>query len=380
MLGASARQLKHWVPAPLRPFARKVYRRVRGILAPDGYADRVHKELEIYNACAEVHDLPAIAHYWSNKYLVPMLRTLGFSNPTEMFRKYIARACIENSPHPCSILSIGAGGSTIEIAIAESLLADGIRNFHFECVDINPALLERGSRVNAEKGLQEWLSFSEFDVNAWNPRRSYHVILASQCLHDFVELELLFKKIRQALEPDGFFLVDDMIGRNGHQRWPEALRIVRQLWRELPDKYKYNRGTGQVEKEYENTDASVIGFEGVRAQDILPLLLMHFHFEVFIGFANIIDPFIDRTFGPNFDPDNAWDRSFIDRVHAFDMKNLEAGTLKPTHMYAVLRTHPTVQTKVFKHLTPGFCVRWPPRRVLWRARYLLRGWRARVPL
>jgi hypothetical protein len=51
-------------------------------------------------------------------------------------------------------------------------------------------------------------------------------------------------------------------------------------------------------------------FEGIRSQDILPLLLEYFHFEVFIPYGNVIDPFIDRTFGPNFDSSREWDRDF----------------------------------------------------------------------
>ena len=42
-------------------------------------------------------------------------------------------------------------------------------------------------------------------------------------------------------------------------------------------------------------------FEGIRAQDILPLLVERFTFDEFIGFGNVIDPFVDRSFGPNFD-------------------------------------------------------------------------------
>jgi len=61
------------------------------------------------------------------------------------------------------------------------------------------------------------------------------------------------------------------------------------VWRELPDKYKFNHGMKRIEKTFPNTDYSVAGFEGIRAQDILPLLTRRFHFELFVGFANIVD-------------------------------------------------------------------------------------------
>jgi ubiquinone/menaquinone biosynthesis C-methylase UbiE len=359
------RDLKRYVPDSLRPLARRIYRGLLGSTA-DSREGRLARELEVYSACDNVHDLPPIAHYWSNRYLVPMIQTVGFSSAGVMFRHYI-RKSIQSSPQPCNLLSIGSGSGKAEIEIVRSLLNDGLRNFHFECLDINPSVLKSGIQQSGELGIDKWISFREFNVNSWNPQHPYGVVMAIQCLHHFIELEALFGKIRRVLQPGGYFVVDDMIGRNGHRRWPEALRIVRQLWRELPDKYKYNRGTGIVERQFENADASTVGFEGVRAQDILPLLLMHFRFEVFLGFANLIDPFIDRSFGPNFDADSSWDRGFIDRVHALDMKHMEEGTLKPAHMYAVMSLNQECSPRVYKNLTPAACVRWPLSRLHWRA-------------
>ena len=112
-----------------------------------------------------------------------------------------------------------------------------------------------------------------------------------------------------------------------------------------------------IEKEFPNSDYSVQGFEGIRAQDILPLLTRRFDFELFIGFGNIIDIFVDRTYGPNFDPANEWDRSFIDRVQALDQAEIESGRVKPTHMLAALTRQPVSHTKMHKHLSPKFCVR-----------------------
>ena len=361
--------LKRYVPDSLRPFARRIYRGLLGSTARSRES-RIAQELETYSTCDNVHDLPQIAHYWSNRYLVPMIQSIGFSSTGEMFRQYIVKA-LQGSPQSCNMLSIGSGSGTAEIEIVRSLLNEGFRNFHFECADINPSMLRAGIQQSVRLGIDRWISFREFDVSSWNPEHPYRVVMAIQCLHHFVELERLFGKIRQVLEPGGYFVVDDMIGRNGHRRWPEALRIVRQLWRELPDKYKYNRGTGVVEQEFENADASTIGFEGVRAQDILPLLLMHFRFEIFLGFANLIDPFIDRVFGPNFDAESSWDRSVIDRIHALDMKLLEEGTLKPTHMHAVMGVTVGSMPRVYKNLTPEYCVRWPLSRLHWRARHLL---------
>jgi len=177
--------------------------------------------------------------------------------------------------------------------------------------------------------------------------------MADQSLHHVTELESLFGQIRQSLRPDGIFVISDMIGRNGHLRWPAALAIVREFWRKLPPSYRYNRRSGRYEAFFEDADCSTESFEGIRAQDIVPLLEQYFHFHFFLGFGNVIDPFVDRSFGPNFDPESAWDREFIDQVHRRDEAEIAAGRLQPTHMLALLGKEPGA--------SPGFGVSSPPR-------------------
>jgi SAM-dependent methyltransferase len=348
--------LKRFVPLPLRPPLRRCLHLLRGT---SRYGNRLQSEIETFTGINVQDSLPPIMQYWSNKYLSPMLSPFGFSDAVQFFRMYMARLCRQWPDQTLSFLSIGAGTCASEINIAEWLRENGIENYIFECVDINPKQLETGSASAAEKKFSRHFSFGTFDVNSWRPERQYHVILAVQSLHHFVDLELLFEKIHQALHPDGFFMSDDMIGRNGHQRWPEALKFVNELWRELPDKYKYNHGLKRFEKEYENWDCSTVGFEGIRSQDILPLLTERFHFDFFVAFGNIVDIFVDRSFGPNFDPENEWDCSFIDRVHALDVREIESGRVKPTHMMTAMTMKPVERTKIHKHLSPEFCVRRP---------------------
>jgi SAM-dependent methyltransferase len=341
---------------------RKLIRAIRAIggsILKRSYSSRRRRELETFSSIENVHDLPGIAHYWSEKYVVPLIAPLGFRSSIECFRTYIGRMCNENAPSTAFILSVGAGDCATEINIAEWLRENGIANYQFECLDLNAEVLSRGRTSAGSKGLADHFAFAAFDVNSWKPPRSYDIVLAIQSLHHFVELETLFDKIRRALKDKGYFMSDDMIGRNGHQRWPEALKLVEGFWKELPDKYKYNHGLKRFEKTYENWDCSTEGFEGIRAQDILPLLLKRFNFELFIAFGNVVDIFVDRCFGHNFDPDNENDRAFIDRVATVDTAEIESARLKPTHMIAVMTKMPIAQTKMYKHLSPEFCVRRP---------------------
>jgi hypothetical protein len=89
------------------------------------------------------------------------------------------------------------------------------------------------------------------------------------------------------------------------------------------------------------------------------LLLKTFHFDCLLGFANTINIFVDRAFGPNFDMSNPKDCYFIDFVSQLDDYFIETGKFKPTQMIAAMTKTDRSPTKVYKHLTPEFCIRDP---------------------
>lgn len=133
--------------------------------------------------------------------------------------------------------------------------------------------------------------------------------------------------------------------------------MVERFWEELPQPYRYNQLMRRQEQTYINHDCSTSGFEGIRAQDILPLLIERFQFETFIPYGNIVFVFIDRPFGHNFDAQASWDRDFIDRVHAADESAMLAGVIKPTSMIAVMNLQGGETRLRDPRLTPRFCVR-----------------------
>jgi SAM-dependent methyltransferase len=325
------------------------------------YEKRVKNEINNYKNVEKIHDLPRIFSYWSNTYLLPKIHELGIHNTMHLYNMHMSQACENADGETCRFISIGSGNCDLEAGIVEKLVASGISNFRMECLDVNPHVLERGRVLAEKKGITGNLVFTRSDIKSWQPDSEYHVVIAHQALHHFVELEILFDKIHETLHPHGYFLANDMIGRNGHMRWPEALEVIHELWKELPDKYKYHHQHRQLFTEYQNWDCSKQGFEGIRAQDVLPLLVKKFEFDLFLGFANIINPFVGRAYGPNFDPDDEWERAFIDQVHEMDQSRIEAGVVKPTQMIAAMTKTPTRPTKTYKHLTTAFCIRWPDR-------------------
>jgi len=358
-LGGISRKLKSAIEEMTTAFERSLNAaRSRERMKGEAYAAKLATETEIFKGQEDINALPEIFHYWSNKYLRPMLEEFGVSNPDQFFAKYLHESALSCAIADPAFISIGAGNCDTEIRVAQLMKRAGLTRFVIECLEMNPHLLLRGRQMAAQEGVAEHIDFVEGDFNDWKGKRRYAGIMANQSLHHVLNLESLFDAVKRSLHPKGYFVISDMIGRNGHQRWPEALAEVHRFWRELPAGYRYNVQLKRHEELYENWDCSAEGFEGVRAQDIVPQLLKRFHFHVYIGFANVIDVFIDRAFGHHFKADGEWDRDFVDRVHAFDEEALRNGKLTPTHMMAVLTTRPCALL-YSRGLTPENSVRDP---------------------
>lgn len=330
----------------------------RPTLQDETYHARLAEEKKIYEKCLHVHDLPAIFHYWSNTHIRPKMEAFGFSNPNQLFCRRLQEQCERQTTGLRRFASIGAGNCDLEVEIALHLRSRG-HAFVMDCVDLNPAMLERGRMAAEKAGVSDQIHIVQADFNQWNPEAEYDAVIANQALHHVLKLEDLFAKVKASLKPHGYFVISDVIGRNGHARWPEALEIVHEFWRKLPPSYRLNQQLQRYEELYENRACSTESFEGIRSQDILPLLLEQFHFQFFLGFANAIDPFVDRSFGPNFDATADWDRAFINEVHRRDEEELTAGRIKPTHMLAVVGNECDAPTMFHPPLSPEFCVR-PP--------------------
>ncbi len=323
---------------------------------------RLEQEIERYRECENVHDLPAIYHVWSHGRVRPMFLECGFEDVDDFFLQYLEAACrtaTEAAAGTAEFASIGAGNCDLEVRLATGLRDRGLGNFRFHCLELNPHMIERGRADAAAHGLEDHFVFRVLDIDDWVVDRPFAACLANHSLHHIVELESLFDRVRKAIGSEGVFLVNDMIGRNGHMRWPEALEVVEDLWRELPRRFKYNHQLQRFEDEFVNWDCSVEGNEGIRAEDIQPLLLERFDFEVFLAFGNVIDIFVDRSFGHNFDPEVPAEREFIERVARLDEELIDRGVIKPTHLIAALRSGGVEQLRCHRHWTPEFCTRRP---------------------
>lgn len=322
------------------------------------YQKKIKEQIEQFKN-VDIHALPDIFHYWSNKYIRPKLETVfnefRFDEIYADFFKAAMQATGDGE-----IVSLGAGDGDVEMAVAEALRRKGAPSFRIICLEISDHLITRGNAQVASKGLQDFVEFRQADLNAWRPAKTFAGFMANHSLHHFVELERIFDLVAGALAPQGLFVTHDMIGRNGHQRWPEALALVQFFWDHLPERYKFNHQLKRWESpKYLDWDCSGEGFEGIRAQDILPLLLERFQFSHFAAWGGLTEVFVDRGFGHNFDQSKAEDRAFVDQIEAVNQTMQDLGLVKPTQMIAVMGREVSADCRVFGGLTPRKALRDP---------------------
>ncbi len=323
------------------------------------YRDRIKEQIKQYAREVNIHELPDIFHYWSNKYLRPRFESVLGANDLYSFYGNAIDAALGRKEGSSRILSVGSGDASNEIEIARKLIAMGARDFEFVCLELSPILLERSQEAIDAAGLGERFSLVECDINSWKPSQTYAAVMAHHSLHHVVELESLFDGIARSLTPNGVFITCDMIGRNGHMRWPEALNAVQHVWSTMPDQYKYNHQLKRLELVFDNWDCSAEGFEGIRAQDILGLAMERFAFERFLAYGNMIDIFGGRGFGHNYSAESEAHCRFIDHVHALDDLLISRGIIKPTQMGAIMRKSWQREPIVYRDWTPEHCWRDP---------------------
>ena len=324
----------------------------------------VTRELEIYKNNKNISaDLPDIFHYWSNKFLKNMYSVIDskIHDTISFYSYYVKKLAYKETIY---IASFGCGNCNVEIDIAKFLLKDGVSNFEFHCIDINEDMLKRGKEACEKQGLLDKFKFVESDIKIWSPSINYDIFITEAALHHFVDLEILFFKIDKHLNDDGYFVINDSIGRNGHARWEETLAIVNMIWDTLSDAKKYNHQFNKICDPYLNWDCTMPdtphhNFEGIRAQEIVPLLIQYFNFESAVWWGGLIEVFIDRGYGHNYLRKNKKDCNFIDNIHKLNETCIELDLIKPTQLIGAVQkksVNVPIQ-KFYKGWTPEKCVR-----------------------
>src|SRR5439155_24060753 len=162
--------------------------------------------------------------------------------------------------------------------------------FRLDGLDLSPILIDRFEHSVTKSDLRQLVFPRVADLNEASLAEPYDVIMANHSLHHIVDLEKLFELIEASLKETGIFATADMIGRNGHMRWPETEAVLQSVWLLRSEQQRFNHQLLELQLDkFKNFDCSKEGFEGIRAQDILYLILNRFSPYKFFGYGGFID-------------------------------------------------------------------------------------------
>lgn len=320
---------------------------------------RIQEQIQQYAKVESMHaQLADVFSYWQGKYFRPNFQALtGCDNYLHFYADTFARRIALTGNR--RVISFGSGDGAVEISIAQQMKSRGCDEFEFHLVELSPLQHDR-ARANAEAaGLSAHFQMIEADFNTWKAEGAYAAAMAHHALHHVLDLEHLLGEIHKALHEDGAFVTFDVIGRNGHMRWPEAYRLINLIWKFLPEEKRLHRILKRIDSDFYNHDCSDQGFEGIRAQDILPNLVERFHFDLFYPFGNLIDVFTSRGYGANFDMSKPEDMAFIDFIEELNELLLDLRYLTPTRLCAIMVKKPAASPRYFKNRRPEEMIRDP---------------------
>jgi SAM-dependent methyltransferase len=222
--------------------------------------------------------------------------------------------------NPLRVLSICCGAARIEASFAAELGP----NVNWTLLDINADLLKTAARQFAPeinlKLIQANVNELVFSGEKWD------VIICISALHHVVELEKCIQFIHDSLTDDGeFWSIGENIGRCGNRLWPDALKEANNIFTLLPEKYRKNRITHNVDLEISDKDFSVDCYEGIRSEEILQIMSRWFHEHSAYTRNCFIWRLINLDYSDNYSLDNREDRNWIVEMVEAEMRHYAKG-------------------------------------------------------
>ena len=280
------------------------------------------------------HVLPPLSNWYSNEILRPNLRiNTGVLSFQDLVIDEVKTLRLRNPK--VILVSIGAGHGQIESELVKRIAEESPGDTEAFSLDL---FSPNDMKIYEDTKNTYRLTRAAFDANTDEIPRDANIIIVHHALHHFTALEEIFKRVHQILRANsGTFVIADMVGRNGHMRWPESLHAIRRIWSGMaPDKKIHNQ-LNRPWEDFENWDCSGEGFEGVRSEDILIFLFKYFEIDKSFFWGGIIDPFIERGFADNFDPQDQSDIDFISKVQKVESQLTDLGIVTPTQVIGAFR-------------------------------------------
>lgn len=244
---------------------------------------------------------------------------------------FVERILSRAGAGPVRILSLCSGAARIEAEFSAQVgeLAE------WTLLDINSDLLRTAAQQFSRSVKVDLI---EANVNElFDLDERWDIILCVSALHHVVELEKLFKFCHLSLNKGGeFWSIGENIGKNGNRLWPDALNVANSFFSDLPERYRLNRHTGNVDLEIPDSDYSVGCFEGIRSQEIEPVMDIWFQQDHIYRINCFLWRVMNLAYSDNYDLTNLEDRKWISRAVQAEYSFFRSGG-RGTELHGVYR-------------------------------------------
>ena len=232
---------------------------------------------------------------------------------------------------PVRILSLCAGAARIEALFASRVgsLAE------WTLLDISSDLLKSAARNFPPDQPPRLILADVNEIASFGEQ--YEIVMCVSALHHVVELEGVLNFIRDTLTDDGeFWSIGEAIGRSGNRLFDEDYRVANSVFRALPEQYRRNRNTGRIDTDLPNVDFSDATFEGIRSDEIEPLLLHRFEPVAVYRRNCFLWRLVDLAYSDNYDLSRQED---VLRIHSLvdqELAHFRHGG-RPTELHGAFR-------------------------------------------
>jgi SAM-dependent methyltransferase len=232
---------------------------------------------------------------------------------------------------PVRVLSLCAGAARFEAQFAAAAGA-GAR---WTLLDLSEGLLREAAR-NFPEGITPTLVAADLNEVADFGER-FDVVMCVSGLHHIVELERVVDFVHDVLVDDGeFWSIGEAVGRSGNRLFAGDYRVANAFFRGLPARLRRNRLGGEPDENLPNVDYSDATFEGIRSDEIEPLLAHRLEAVQVYRRNCFLWRLVDLAYADNYDLANADDIAWIHRAVDAELAHYRAGG-HPTELHGVYR-------------------------------------------
>jgi SAM-dependent methyltransferase len=254
--------------------------------------------------------------------------------PPPNFPKRI-RSIYERESRPVQMLSLCSGAAGIE----RQMIASAGCPVEITLFDLNEKLMRKAAaslsciaKISGVIGDVNSISVDQFGDT------TFDVAMFVSGLHHVVEIEHVLQTVIELLLPNSeFWIIGEAVGRNGNRLWPEALEAGNRIFSSLPERFRRNAFNGNVDPTIPETDFSANSFEGIRSEEIEPLLLRYFDPVEMWRTNCFLWRLVNPVYFSNYDVKNQEDRRIVLSLVAAEYNLWKSGG-RPTESHTVYRS------------------------------------------